>query len=176
MDQRPTGIGAHADESSCTQGVLLPEYRVGLRVRALSGLVATIGAGLFLLAACAGEHAEGPSRTEGDPAIWQLKSSDSVTPESRLLDIEVTRLACSSGRTGDVLEPTVVYEGARIVIQVDAAPQEPGAYSCQSNDSVAVVVELGEDIGDRSLADGACLQGEPATTAYCADPVRWANE
>lgn len=145
-------------------------------VRPLPAVIAAVAIGVLLLSACTGETAEGPAPTDGDPATWQLTSPNAVTPGTRSLDIEVTRLACSSGKTGGILEPTISYESSRVVIQVDAALQELGSYLCLGNDSVATEVELDEDIGGRELVDGACLDGEAATTAECQDPVRWDSE
>lgn len=123
-----------------------------------------------------GASASPPSavRETGDTATWQVAAADTVDVETTALTLEVTRLGCSGGVTGDLLAPWIVYEDDRIVIQVDAAPLGDDAYDCQGNDAVPVEVELEEPIGDRELVDGACLEGEATATAACADgAVRW---
>src|SRR5690554_393846 len=135
------------------------------------GGLSVAGGGLMLLAACSSAAGGGGSGVGGDPATWELTGH--VTQDSRTLQIGVTRLGCAGGVTGEVLEPQVAYEGDRIVITVDVAALDDGAYSCPSNDVVLVVVELDEPIGDRTLVDGACLEGEAGTTSFCSDAARW---
>ena len=52
-----------------------------------------------------------------------------------------------------------------------------GARTCQNNDSVQVVVELEEPIGDRDLVDGSCLnnglEGPIVRGSSCAESIRW---
>lgn len=127
-------------------------------------LVGTVGV-VLLTAGC--------SAGGGDAATWELRAPDDVTATSRSLDIGVTRLGCASGMTGEVLEPQVVYETERIVIQVDVAPFAEEAADCQGNDVVPVTVELDEAVGDRELVDGACLDGEAVDTSFCMDATRW---
>lgn len=122
---------------------------------------------LLLSAACSGEE-------RGDPATWELRDPGAVSAESRSLDIGVQRLGCSSGVTGEVLEPRVSYKRDRIVIQVDVAPFR-GAANCPGNDSVPVTVVLSEPVGERDLVDGACLSGDAVSTAPCWEPVRWSR-
>lgn len=113
-------------------------------------------------------------RETGDTATWQFAVPDTVDVETTALTLEVTRLGCSGGVTGDLLTPWIVYEDDRIVIQIDAEPLGDGAYDCQGNDAVPVEVELEEPIGDRELVDGACLEGDATTTAACeGGAVRW---
>lgn len=127
--------------------------------------------GLMLLAACSSAAGGGSGGASGDPATWELTGD--VTPESHALELGVTRLGCAGGVTGEVLEPQVVYEDDRIVITVDVATLGDGAYTCPGNDVVPVVVELDEPVGERTLVDGACLDGEAATTSFCGDELRW---
>lgn len=128
------------------------------------------GSALLLLAACGSETGVG-SGSRGDPATWELRQD--VTATSRSLDIGVTRLDCASGVTGEVLDPRVTYETERIVVEVDVAPIGDGAQDCQGNDVVPVTLELEEEVGERQLVDGACLDGEAATTSSCESEVRW---
>lgn len=130
-------------------------------------------AGLLVLAACSSSPTENPMPTGGDPASWTLVAPARVNADSRTLKIEVTRVACASGRTGEVLEPTVSYDPDRIVIQVDVGALDDGAYMCLGNDAVPVTIELDEPVGDRALVDGVCLDDEAATASSCEVEVRW---
>ncbi|WP_068480453.1 hypothetical protein [Pseudoclavibacter helvolus] len=105
----------------------------------------------------------------GEPATWHLIDPSAISPTSDQIDIEVTRLGCASGTTGEILEPKVTYEAEQIVIRVDVAPAGAGPQTCQGNDAVPVVVELTEPIGLRSLIDGGCALEGVGTTSECAD-------
>ncbi|MEE6272269.1 hypothetical protein V2J56_02775 [Georgenia sp. MJ206] len=114
--------------------------------------------------------------TRGEAATWALSDPAAVSAGSVSIDIGVTRLACASGVTGEVLEPQVTYEADRVVVEVDVAPLGGSAtsiHTCQGNDVVPVRVELDEPIGDRQLVDGACLAGLAIDTAFCLDAARW---
>ncbi len=114
------------------------------------------------------------SASEGSTGIWELLDAAEVGPDSTELRLGVTRLECAGGETGTVLEPDVQFERGRIVIRTDVEPLTGDAYDCQGNNTVPVVVELSEPVGNRDLVDAACLGGEAVTTAFCADgPVRW---
>lgn len=109
----------------------------------------------------------------GEIGTWELLES-SITSDSTVLRLGVTRLGCASGTTGTVLEPVVQVEGERIVIRTDVEPLSPGGYTCQGNNSVPVTVELDEPVGKRELVDAACLEGLAVNTAACMDKgVRW---
>jgi hypothetical protein len=110
----------------------------------------------------------------GDPGTWELLNAADITPESTVLRLGVTRMACASGETGAVLEPEVQVEAKRIVIRTPVEEQEPGAYRCPSNNVVPVTVELEAPIGERDLVDAACLDEANLVTAFCIDSgVRW---
>ncbi len=97
-----------------------------------------------------------------------------MTSRTTSLVLRVTRLECSGGKTGDLLEPVVSSGDNEIIIRTDAAPLGGGNHTCPGNDSVEVTVILPEPVGDRSLVDAACLQGEAVRTSFCATgAVRW---
>jgi hypothetical protein len=103
----------------------------------------------------------------GVTGTWTLAHPEQVFRDSTSIDILVTRLECSGGMTGKLLVPVVSLGTGDIVIRADAAANPPGAYTCLGNDAVAVTVTLPEPIGNRSLADAACLAGEAVRTANC---------
>lgn len=111
--------------------------------------------------------------TDGDTATWQLLNPEAVTADSSVLELAVTRLGCANGVTGEVLAPRITYEAERILIEVDVEAQGEGAFTCLGNDAVPIIAELIEPIGERSLIDRACLEGEATTTAFCVTPTRW---
>ncbi|MFB2581393.1 hypothetical protein ACEXQD_09080 [Herbiconiux sp. P15] len=116
--------------------------------------------------------ASGP-QTEGEPAVWFLADPSSVNPDSTSLDVDVTRMACSSGVTGDTLEPVVTYTEASVVIRIDVAPLALGDATCVGNESVPVVVELSEPLGDRTLIDGSCDRPGARGTSLCLTAERY---
>jgi hypothetical protein len=118
-----------------------------------------------------------PAEGQAEAAVWFIKSNKDVTSASRTFTAYVSRLGCNGGVTGKVLQPTIQKSDTRIVVTftVEAAP--PGFHTCQGNDRVPMLVDLGEALGDRQLVDGACRSGaEAATTAFCVDgSVRWSR-
>jgi hypothetical protein len=130
--------------------------------------VAVLAIGALALAGCASAPAG------ASVGVWQLTEPESIDAATTILELEVTRLECAGGVTGEVLEPVVTFEPDRILIRTDVLPLPEGAYDCQSNDWVPVTVELSEAIGDRHLMDAACLDDEAASTVFCEDGgVRW---
>ncbi len=111
--------------------------------------------------------------TDGDPATWQLADPGAVTADSTSIDVEVSRLGCSSGKTGDLLDPVVSYEADRVTIRIDAAPIGEGIQACPSNDVVPITVALTEPLGQRTLVDGGCGATEAATTMPCLTTERF---
>jgi hypothetical protein len=112
---------------------------------------------------------------QGASATWVLATPGDVDSRSTSVTIEVTRLECAGGRTGAIMPPAVSLGTRDIIVRADAEPL-PGnaAQSCPGNDSVTVTVALPEPIGDRSLVDAACVQGEAVRTSMCAGgAVRW---
>ena len=116
-----------------------------------------------------------PPPETGETGAWELVSPAHVTPESTTLRIGVTRNECASGITGKVLEPQVEVEATRIVIRAVVEKQQPGGYTCPSNNIVPVTVELPSPIGKRELFDAVCLDSHQLTTATCAYDlgIRW---
>lgn len=73
-----------------------------------------------------------------------------------------------------MLDPHVTVDEDRIVVTFTVAPIGDGPHDCPGNDAVPFEVDLAAPIGERELVDGACLEGEAATTTPCADgEVRW---
>jgi hypothetical protein len=110
------------------------------------------------------------------PAVgtWLLSDVNEVHADSTTIQLRVTRLDCSGGETGTVLQPEVSYEADRIVIRTPVASLPPGSYTCQGNDSVPLTVQLSEAIGGRQLVDMGCVEGPAVSTSLCVDgAVRW---
>ncbi len=147
---------------------------------------------LFLgLAACGGTprnpegvDSDGPvvgqtidyAKLPGDVGMWQLPEGSDVTAQSTSFTIEVTRLACAGGVTGQVLEPAVEVTDTTVIIVARVSEQDDGEYECPSNDWVPVTVNLPGPIGSRQLVDGECELGESGYVSDCEDSVRWDPE
>ena len=110
----------------------------------------------------------------GDAATWQVMAAPEPTAEGSTLRVGVTRLGCANGVTGEVLEPTVVVDGEKVVITTTVEHFSGGA-DCPGNDVVYLDVELGPDALGKDLVDAACLDdGEAVGTAACAlGAARW---
>lgn len=121
--------------------------------------------------AVASVPSDAPDST-GAPATWQLVDPGGVTSDSTTLEVEVTRLDCANGVTGDLLAPVVTYEEDRVTIRIDAAPNALAAANCQGNDAVPVSVPLSEPLGRRTLIDGACISTDAKGTAECETAER----
>lgn len=115
----------------------------------------------------------------GDTATWTI---DNQTPPSSLstsFTAMVTRLGCSGGLTGHVLDPVIDAGRDEVVVTFSVAPLDPALdYTCPSNDVVAMSVTLDEPLGGRRLVDGACLGDSDAVqTAACeTGAVRWESD
>ncbi len=107
--------------------------------------------------------------------MWTLPPDAGVTAQSRKFTVAVTRLACSGGVTGEVLQPTMKETGSRVTITFEVASLGSGDFTCPGNDEVLYRIALDEPIGERELFDGQCSKGnEAATTSFCEDGgVRW---
>jgi hypothetical protein len=108
----------------------------------------------------------------GEPGTWELLEAGAVTASTTVLHLGVTRVDCSSGVTGKVLEPKVTYEQTRIVIETDVEPLNLEVATCPGNPPVRVRLELSEPIGERDLVDGYCSSGEGPHTSHCFTAVR----
>lgn len=114
------------------------------------------------------------SQPVSSPGMWELRQAGGHSPESTTLHLNVSRLGCSNGVTGQVLEPDLQYMEERILIRTDVAALDDGAYNCPDNDQVPVTVELTEPIGRRQLVDAVCLDAAAGDTTSCEDGgIRW---
>lgn len=158
------------------------------RLRERAALVACVGVGVGLvLGACTIESQEtdfgsrdsvvaasgSGQQPVGDIATWLLTEGELLDPMTSFLVLDVTRLGCSGGTTGSVLDPVVVYEADRVLIRTDVNPVG-GNNTCPGNDAVSVELSLDESLGMRELVDVACLEGEAVGTEGCQSAVRWA--
>ncbi len=112
--------------------------------------------------------------TEGATATWALADEAPVSSDDTIF-VQVTRLGCNDGVTGDVLDPVVQATDTEIVVSISVAALPAGDHTCPGNDAVPVTVVLGEPIGNRRLVDGACRSTEASGTSFCEadDGIRW---
>ena len=129
------------------------------------------GAGLLLASALAGCAAQVPDEIN---AQWTLLDPAGVNSSSTSLDLGVMRLACSSGVTGEVTSTQVELSNDQIAIGIVVEPLEGEAHACQGNETAPYTLELQEPVGDRTLIDASCLEGEWHKTPGCSDSgIRW---
>ena len=111
----------------------------------------------------------------GDAATWTLAEPNAVNAASTTLTLNITRLGCSGGKTGDVLKPTFSTSNTQIIIRANVKPRDRSGFaSCPSNDAVQITLALEEPVGARVLLDAACLEGDAVRTFFCATgAARW---
>jgi hypothetical protein len=120
-----------------------------------------------------------PVARAGATAIWTIGPDDGgaqhLTSQSTSFTAYVSRLACSGGQTGTVLEPTIDRSETDVTVTFTVEALPPGAYTCPGSPPVPFTVDLGLPIGNRRLIDGACRPGsDAATTSWCVGgAVRW---
>lgn len=120
-----------------------------------------------------------PGAARGDTAVWYVTppggSAPELTSRSTSFTAYVTRLGCSGGGTGPVLEPTVDISETAFTVTFSVKTLPPGGYTCPGNTAVPFTVNLGRPLGNRQLIDGACRSGgQASTTAWCVNgSVRW---
>lgn len=122
---------------------------------------------MLVLAAC-------QATADGEAAIWNIESAESITPDATSFTALVERLGCANGETGRLLDPVVAAGEDEIVVTFSVEALPAGDYTCPGNDRVPYLIELGEPIGQRSIVDGACRQDDAAGTSHCDSEVRWA--
>lgn len=110
----------------------------------------------------------------GDPALWVL-GEEQVTGQTQQFVALVSRVGCSGGVTGEVLQPRVSRSDDAVTVRIDVVPLDDGLPRlCPGNDLVPVMVDLGEPIGDRRLVDGVCSDGAASGMQACAEGgTRW---
>jgi len=93
---------------------------------------------------------------------WRLDpASEPLTPTSTAIEVLVTERECVSGQAmGDrLLGPEVVITESAVLIAFAANPPSGDSQTCPGNPEQAIVVELGEPLGDREVLDGLALAG-----------------
>lgn len=106
-------------------------------------------------------------------ATWEVSTPETLDADIERLEIDVSRLGCANGETGDVTEVDVVAGEDQIAIRASVEPVYGSAYDCLGNNAVPVTVDLGEPLGGRELTDGACEHERAAATRFCETSVRW---
>lgn len=87
-------------------------------------------------------------------AEWGLAEGQEVTAETTSFDVEVNRIGCNGGVTGEPQEPDIDYRDTEVVVTFQVTPGPPRAATCQGNLPEPYVVELSEPLGDRAVVDG----------------------
>lgn len=108
-----------------------------------------------------------------EAAVWDIDATQPPRAEEWVFTAQVTRLACASGETGEVLAPSVVETAEQVVVTFTVAPRAPGTSFCSTNKPVAYEVTLDAPLGQRALIDGTCDSPPAKTTSLCLSPQRW---
>jgi len=142
--------------------------QVGARIgTAVVGLAVLLGIMLVITNLVMTTPDPGP----GDPATWRIDPTAPPSADARSFTALVSRSGCNGGVTGTPLEPEVVKGETWIAVSFDVVPKAYGG-ECPTNDLVPYEVHLGEELGDRSLVDGRCLQ--PGSSPWCErNGIRW---
>jgi hypothetical protein len=116
-----------------------------------------------------------PDPEPGDPAVWVIDPENPPSASSSTITALVTRLGCHGGETGHVLRPGVDVRDDAVVLTFTVEATGDGFFTCPGNNQVSHLVDLGQELGNRSLIDGACVSSELAAgTERCSDEgVRW---
>lgn len=133
---------------------------------------AILGLAMLLTGCQLGGDSELSEKGEGDTAVWEITNPTDLDRDSTTVSVAVTRVGCSSGITGNLLDPSIDYESDRVVIRIDVEPLE-GEADCPGNDAIALDVQLDEPLGQRTLVDGGCLREDAAATILCTNSTRW---
>jgi hypothetical protein len=115
-----------------------------------------------------------PDPGAGEAATWSIDPKAPPQPDATRFTALVSRVACNSGETGEVLTPRIEERHDRVVVTFTVAPQlAGGSYDCQSNTPVRVEVQLAEPVGNRPIEDGACRTTLPNGQPVCRDGMRY---
>ncbi len=95
------------------------------------------------------------SANTGSLLEWQLDPTGDHGPESTMVSVIATELACTGATpVGDRLrDPIVTLTGSEVRILLTANPLE-GEQTCPGNPSQDIIIELDEAIGERVIVDG----------------------
>jgi hypothetical protein len=133
-------------------------------------IAAAIGMTLATAVACNSRH----PAARAAAAVWTVDRDHPPTATAASFTAMVSRLACSGGLTGHVLDPSVTTEEDRVVVTFKVTALAAGNYTCPGNNEVPYLVELKGPIGKRRLVDGACVARDASTTSFCSGGgVRW---
>jgi hypothetical protein len=109
----------------------------------------------------------------GDRATWALEPSETLATTMTSFTALVTRVGCNGGETGLVYEPGIAFTPDEVVVTFTVEPG-PLAATCPSNLPVPYDVELGQELGNRRLVDGACRPGDKGAEPIgeCTEVIR----
>lgn len=106
-----------------------------------------------------------------DAATWVVDPDDPPTSEDQVISVLVTRVRCTDGAAGPLLEPELSAFEEGVTIMFTSAP---GTDDCPADEPVRREVDLGAPLGDRFLTDGICGGQEEGLIPACDDgTVRW---
>lgn len=91
---------------------------------------------------------------------WRLDPAHSVEPDATTINLLATGRDCSSGQPmGERLQPPAFTTTGDTIFVTLTARQPTGGQECPGNPEEAVVIDIGEPVGDRVLVDGRKSRG-----------------
>jgi hypothetical protein len=105
----------------------------------------------------------------GDPAVWAIAPEEAARARAgaTTFTVQVSRLGCNSGVTGEVVGEGTHTGPDEVVLDVRVEHDADGG-DCPSNAPVPYEVTLSEPLDGRPLVDGAC-RAAAARTSFCED-------
>jgi hypothetical protein len=105
----------------------------------------------------------------GDEAVWQMNPFEPPPRDGSTFRASVTRVGCNGGVTGRVLPPSIEKTAEVVTVTFSVEKIGAGAHTCPGGPPVPYDVDIGEPIGNRSLVDGACVNGSAASMSLCIE-------
>ena len=119
----------------------------------LSGCAAQGGGGTPGAASSTGAS---PVNTAGrGAAMWAFSKGFTPTPAATVLKVEVSWRGCAGGAPVKDPQPVVSYSTSQVTLTVWGVPPDGNAFNCQGNPTTTLTVPLTEQLGDRTVVQGA---------------------
>ncbi len=110
-----------------------------------------------------------PGYPDREGATWAIDPDDPPEPTDQVVTVLVTRVRCTDGEAGPLLEPEVRANEGSVHISFSA---DPGTGDCPDGPERREV-DLGAPLGDRLLMDQICFQNSELIDACGETSVRW---
>jgi hypothetical protein len=106
-----------------------------------------------------------------DPTVgvWEVGPGDELRPSTTSFDALVSNVECNSGREAIIEDVEVRTSKSEVVVTVKVRGYG-GDQDCQGSPPTLHRIELTEPLGQRTMIDGGCVEGQRAHgTGACPD-------